>query len=54
MQSRAYVERVVTQLALTLAVNDIYVMYAAIFILLIPIVWFARPPFLAKAIGDMH
>ncbi len=53
-QSLTYVERVITQQASTLAVNDIYVMYAVIFILLVPIVWFARPPFLSKAGGGMH
>lgn len=53
-QSLAYAERVITQQASTLAVNDLYVMYAVIFILLIPIVWFAKPPFLSKAGGGMH
>jgi MFS transporter, DHA2 family, multidrug resistance protein len=53
-QTLSYAEHIITQQASTLAVNDIYVMYAVIFILLIPIVWFSRPPFLAKADGGMH
>lgn len=50
----AYAEQVLNQQASTLAVNDLYLMFAVIFALLIPIVWFARPPFLAKAGGGMH
>lgn len=53
-QSLAYVERVITQQASTLAVNDVYVMFAVIFVLLIPIVWFAKPPFHSSADGGMH
>jgi DHA2 family multidrug resistance protein len=53
-QSLAYAEQVISQQASTLAVNDLYVLFAVIFILLIPIVWFAKPPFLAKAGGGMH
>ena len=41
----AYAERVVTQQASTLAVNDIYSLFAVIFLLLIPLVWLAKPPF---------
>lgn len=46
-----YAERVVSQQAATLAVNDIYMLFAVIFVLLIPLVWFARPPFGARMGG---
>lgn len=53
-QSLSYAERVINQQASTLAVNDIYIVFAVVFLLLIPVVWFARPPFIAKAGGGMH
>ncbi len=53
-QALAYAERVITQQASTLAVNDLYVLFAGIFILLIPIVWFTKPPFHSSAGGGMH
>ncbi|MGC3982551.1 MAG: DHA2 family efflux MFS transporter permease subunit [Steroidobacteraceae bacterium] len=54
VQTYAYVERVIQQQASTLAVNDLYVLFAGIFILLIPIVWFAKPPFHSTGGGGMH
>ncbi len=47
----AYAERVINQQASTLAVNDIYSLFAVIFLLLIPLVWLARPPFGARMGG---
>jgi len=53
-QSLSYAERVINQQASTLAVNDLYVLFAVVFLLLIPVVWFAKPPFTAKTDGGMH
>jgi DHA2 family multidrug resistance protein len=53
-QSLGYVERVITQQASTLAVNDVYVLFAVVFVLLIPIVWFAKPPFAAGSAAGTH
>lgn len=53
-QTYAYVENVISQQASTLAVNDLYMLFGIVFALLIPIVWFAKPPFQAGAGGGMH
>jgi DHA2 family multidrug resistance protein len=45
----AYVDGVVGSQAATLAVNDVFFMLACAFILLIPFVWLAKPPFGARA-----
>lgn len=47
----AYTEHLVTQQASTLAVNDIYSLFAVIFLLLIPVVWLAKPPFSVRMGG---
>ncbi len=39
------VDNIVNREALTLAVNDVFLLYAALFVVMIPIVWLARPPF---------
>jgi DHA2 family multidrug resistance protein len=44
-QALGVAERIVSQQASTLAVNDIYTLFAVIFLLLIPLVWLAKPPF---------
>jgi len=44
-QALGVAERLVTQQASTLAVNDIYALFTVVFLLLIPLVWFAKPPF---------
>jgi len=41
----AIIERIVNREALTLAVNDVFLVYAALFVLMIPVVWLAKPPF---------
>jgi DHA2 family multidrug resistance protein len=40
-----YTERIVLQQASTLGVSDVFIMLGTLFILLIPFVWFAKPPF---------
>jgi DHA2 family multidrug resistance protein len=44
-QALGYASNQISQQAATLAVNDVYMMFAVVFLLLIPVVWFARPPF---------
>ena len=39
------VDQVLTREALTLAVNDVFWLCALLFLALIPMIWFARPPF---------
>jgi DHA2 family multidrug resistance protein len=50
----AYVENVLQRQAMTLGVNDVYSLFAILFCLLIPIVWFARPPFQSAGSGGGH
>jgi MFS transporter, DHA2 family, multidrug resistance protein len=40
--------------AMTMGANDIFLLLAALFVLLIPIVWLARPPFRAVGTGGSH
>ena len=44
-QGLSVVDQLITREALTLAVNDVYWVCAAMFLALIPLLWFARPPF---------
>jgi DHA2 family multidrug resistance protein len=44
-QSLGLIDQLVTREALTLAVNDVFLMCAILFVLLIPVLWFAKPPF---------
>jgi DHA2 family multidrug resistance protein len=44
-----YVNLVINNQASTLAVNDVFTMLALVYLLLIPVVWFAKPPFGARA-----
>lgn len=53
-QNLSYAERVIAQQASTLAVNDLYLLFACVFLMLIPVVWLAKPPFLVKNDGGMH
>ena len=39
------VDQILTREALTLAVNDVFWLCAVLFMALIPLIWFARPPF---------
>ena len=40
--------------AMTLGANDIFLLMAVLFVLLIPFVWFAKPPFRAVGTGGAH
>jgi MFS transporter, DHA2 family, multidrug resistance protein len=53
-QSLAYAEGVVVKQAMTLGVNDVYLLFAVLFCLLIPVIWFARPPFQTGGGGGGH
>ena len=44
-QSLGLIDDLITREALTLAVNDVYLVCAWLFLALIPLLWFARPPF---------
>jgi len=44
-QALGVLNQLLTREALTLAVNDVFLGCAALFLALIPILWFARPPF---------
>ncbi len=48
------IEGIVDRQALTLAVNDVFLLYAGLFIVMIPIVWLARPPFGNVGAGAAH
>jgi len=46
--------RVINTQALTMGANDIFLALAVLFVLLIPVVWLARPPFRAVGTGGGH
>ncbi len=48
-----YVDRIVTQQAMTLGVNDVFRAIALLYILLIPFVWLTKPPFGTRG-GPSH
>lgn len=50
----AMIENIVNREALTLAVNDVFLLFAALFVLMIPIVWLAKPPFGNVGAGAGH
>ena len=45
MRGLGVVDQVLTREALTLAVNDVFWLCAVLFVALIPMIWFAKPPF---------
>jgi MFS transporter, DHA2 family, multidrug resistance protein len=47
----AFTDRLVAQQASTIAVSDVFYLLAVMFLVLIPFVWFARPPFGAPGTG---
>jgi MFS transporter, DHA2 family, multidrug resistance protein len=49
-----YVDRLIGGQAATLAVNDVFFALACMFLLLIPFVWFAKPPFAARGSDAAH
>jgi DHA2 family multidrug resistance protein len=44
-QALGIVDQLVNREALTLAVNDIFLLCAVLFVVLIPVIWLAKPPF---------
>ncbi|GAP65459.1 drug resistance transporter, EmrB/QacAsubfamily [Mizugakiibacter sediminis] len=48
------VEQVLTRQALTLAVNDVFWLFGAIFLAIIGVLWLARPPFGSAGPGALH
>jgi DHA2 family multidrug resistance protein len=44
-QALGAIDQLITREALTLAVNDVYLVCAWLFLAMIPLLWFARPPF---------
>lgn len=44
-QRMAYIDQIINREGYTLAVNDIFYGCAILFIVLLPVLWFARPPF---------
>jgi MFS transporter, DHA2 family, multidrug resistance protein len=49
-----YIERLVTTQAMTLGVNDVFHVLGWLYLLLIPFIWFAKPPFGARAADTAH
>jgi DHA2 family multidrug resistance protein len=49
-----YVNFVISGQASTLGVNDVFNMLGLMFLLLIPLIWFAKPPFGARAANPAH
>lgn len=46
--------QVINHQALTMGANDIFLMFAALFVVMIPVVWLAKPPFKAVGTGSAH
>jgi MFS transporter, DHA2 family, multidrug resistance protein len=46
--------QVINTQALTMGANDIFRLFAVLFVMLIPVVWLARPPFRAVGTGAAH
>lgn len=53
-QQLGLIDQLVNREGLTLAVNDIFYLCAILFVLLIPVLWFARPPFGSAGGGIGH
>jgi DHA2 family multidrug resistance protein len=53
---RAYhqVDGIITAQASTLGVNDLFFALSCLYVVLIPFIWFARPPFGARRAGGAH
>lgn len=49
-----YVDRLITQQAMTLGVNDVFHLLGWMYLLLIPFVWLAKPPFRARGTDAAH
>jgi len=48
-QQYAYVDNVIAKQSLTLATSDLFHLLAIAFILMLPLIWLARPPFLSRS-----
>jgi MFS transporter, DHA2 family, multidrug resistance protein len=46
-----YVDQQIIQQAMTLSFNDLYYLFALMFIFLIPWIWLAKPPFMVRGAG---
>ena len=53
-QRLGYIDQIVNREGLTLAVNDVFFLCAVLFVLLIPVLWFSRPPFGSAGGGMGH
>ena len=49
-----YVNQLISSQASTLGVSDVFNVLALFYLLLIPLVWYARPPFGARAANPAH
>ena len=49
-----YVEHVISTQAMTLGVNDVFRLLGWMYLLLIPFIWFAKPPFKARGADAAH
>jgi MFS transporter, DHA2 family, multidrug resistance protein len=52
--SYQFIEQVITGQALTLSMNDVFHVLGVIYFLLIPVVWLAKPPFVARGAEAAH
>ncbi|HTQ36601.1 MAG TPA: DHA2 family efflux MFS transporter permease subunit [Steroidobacteraceae bacterium] len=50
----ATTSQIINGQALTLGANDLFMMLAALFVVLVPFVWLAKPPFRAVGTGSAH
>jgi DHA2 family multidrug resistance protein len=48
------VDSVVTREALTIAVNDVFLLFALLFFAMIPVIWMAKPPFGSAGAATVH
>jgi DHA2 family multidrug resistance protein len=53
-RSWSIIDALVTRQALTLAVNDVFLLFTFLFLAMIPVIWFAKPPFGNVAAGAGH
>jgi DHA2 family multidrug resistance protein len=49
-----YVDQVITKQAMTLGVNDVFHVLAWMYLLLIPFIWLAKPPFAPRGADPAH
>jgi DHA2 family multidrug resistance protein len=49
-----YVDHLITQQAMTLGVNDVFNFLGLMYLLLIPFIWLAKPPFKARGTDAAH